>query len=92
MSNQTCSGNCKKYPFSYKGNVILLIIFILLIFPLGVTLLLLNTTVRSKNTYYSLSYRGSRGWLIFWSVVFFPVAIILGAINGFDMISREALA
>lgn len=86
------SGNYKvsEYPIKYLGNIVWPILFLILFFPVGILLLILNTAIRKEGTYYSLQYRGSEGWLIFWTIVFFPIAIILGALNGFDIVSRNS--
>jgi len=76
-----------KYPFSYKGNIILLVLLLFFWPPVGFLLLLFNTAVHLHGETSSLSYRGSEGWLIFWSIVFFPVAIVLAALRGFDVIT-----
>ncbi len=76
-----------KYPFSYKGNIVLLILFLFIWPPLGFLLLLFNTEVHVHGETSYLKYRGSTGWLIFWSIVLFPLAIILAAIRGFDIIT-----
>ncbi len=80
-----------QYPISYNGNVLWPILFLLLFPPLGIILLILNTSVRQEGVSYSLHYRGSQFWLIFWSIVFFPVAVILGFITGFDAIGKKLI-
>lgn len=80
-----------EYPLKYLGNLVWPILFLILFFPLGILLLVLNTAVRKDGVYYSLHYLGSEGWLIFWTIIFFPVAIILGALNGFDIIAHNKL-
>ena len=77
-----------EYPLKYLGNIVWPILFLILFFPLGILLLVLNTAVRKEGVYYSLHYHGSQGWLIFWTIIFFPVAIILGAVNGFDIMGH----
>lgn len=72
------------------GNIVWPILFLILFFPLGILLIILNTAVRKEGVYYSLHYRGSQGWLIFWTIVLFPVAIILGALRGFDIVAHPA--
>jgi hypothetical protein len=77
-----------RYPFHYRGNLFWLIFFLIIFFPVGIVLLLLNLTVVREDMCYGLKYNGSKFWLIFWTVLFFPIAIILGAINGFDVIGQ----
>lgn len=89
MTNNS-SYKVSEYPLKYLGNVVWPILFLILFFPVGIVLILLNTAVRNQGIFYSLKYRGSEGWLIFWSVVFFPIAIILGALNGFDVIAHNS--
>lgn len=79
------------YPLSYDGNVIWPVLFLLLFPPLGIILLILNTSVRLEDTSYSLNYRGSQSWLIFWAIVFFPIAIVLGIIKGFDVVGKKMI-
>lgn len=79
-----------EYPLKYMGNIVWPILFLILFFPLGILLIILNTAVRSEGTYYSLQYRGSQGWLIFWTIIFFPIAIILGALKGFDVVAHNS--
>lgn len=81
-----------KYPISYNGNVLWPVLFLLLFPPLGIILLILNTSVIQEGVSYSLNYRGSQFWLIFWSIVFFPVAVVLGFITGFDVIGKKLLS
>jgi hypothetical protein len=89
MANDTKS---YQYPITYKGNVVWPILFLILFFPVGIVLLLLNTCIRIEGVSYSLKYRGSEFWLIFWTIIFFPVAIILGAINGFDLEAQQLIS
>ncbi len=89
MSNG--SHTVSEYPLKYIGNIFWPILFLILFFPLGILLILLNTAVRKEGIYYSLQYRGSQAWLIFWTIIFFPVAIILGALNGFDIVAHNQL-
>lgn len=91
MNNDPNSYKVSEYPLKYLGNIVWPILFLILFFPLGILLLILNTAVRKEGIYYSLHYRGSQGWLIFWTIIFFPVAIILGALNGFDIIAHNQL-
>ena len=74
-----------RYPFCYRGNVFWLIFFLIIFFPIGIVLLLLNLSVVRDQMCYGLKYNGSKFWLIFWTVLFFPIAIVLGALNGFDV-------
>lgn len=77
------------YPIRYLGNVLWPILFLIIYFPVGLLLLLLNLAIEKKGVFYSLHYRGSQGWLIFWTIVFFPIAIILAIIKGFDIVLHE---
>lgn len=81
-----------EYPLKYVGNIVWPILFLILFFPVGILLLVLNTAVRKDGKYYSLHYLGSEGWLIFWTIIFFPVAIILGALNGFDIVTNPSIS
>lgn len=76
----------KRYPLAYRGNVLILILFLLIFPPLGLVLLLLNASVRQGNTFYGMHYNGSQFWLLFWTIVFFPIALVLAIINGFDLV------
>lgn len=86
------SNNSKtmKYPFSYNGNALWLILACVCILPVGITLLALKGSVRVRGNDYGLQYRGDKIWLLIWSAAFFPVAIVLGFLNGFDIIARQA--
>jgi hypothetical protein len=88
MTQQPGNYTVSEYPLKYLGNIVWPILFLILFFPLGILLLILNTAVRVNGVFYSLHYRGSQPWLIFWTIVFFPVAIVLGALNGFDVIAQ----
>ncbi|MGZ3633614.1 MAG: hypothetical protein ACXU9U_01455 [Parachlamydiaceae bacterium] len=75
-----------EYPLSYRGNVLWPIVFLFLFPPVGILLILLNTSFRKGNLVYFLHYRGSEAWLIAWTLLFFPIAIALAIFNGFDVI------
>lgn len=89
MTNNPSNYTVSEYPLKYLGNIVWPILFLILFFPLGILLILLNTAVRKEGIFYSLDYRGSQGWLIFWTIIFFPVAIVLGALNGFNIIAHK---
>lgn len=89
MTNNSGNYTVSEYPLKYLGNIVWPVLFLILFFPLGILLIILNTAVRKEGLFYSLHYRGSQGWLIFWTIIFFPVAIILGALNGFDIVAQK---
>ena len=73
-----------RYPITVenKGWVIFTM---LLFFPIGLLVLMLNMPIHIGDVLYSLKYRGSLGWLIFWLIVCFPIAFLLMAFNGADV-------
>lgn len=75
-----------RYPFQYKGNIVLFILCIILFFPVGIILAIKNGAIEKDGKYLAFSYRGSYGWLIFWAIVFFPITFILLLINGVDVV------
>lgn len=77
-----------RYPFKYKGNIVLFILFLIIFFPVAIILAIKNGVILKDNKYFSLSYRGSYGWLIFWAIVFFPVAFILLLLKGVDVVEE----
>lgn len=88
MEDNSKQENVSEYPIKYLGNVFWPILFLILFFPVGILLLVLNTAIRKDGVFYSLRYRGSQGWLLFWTIVFFPIAIILAGLKGFDLVSQ----
>ncbi|HUX80553.1 MAG TPA: hypothetical protein VMW10_12540 [Alphaproteobacteria bacterium] len=78
-----------RYPFQYKGNILLFVLCIIIFFPVGIILAIKNGMILKDNKFLALSYRGSYGWLIFWAVVFFPIAFVLLLINGIDVVEGE---
>lgn len=91
MSNTPDNYKVNEYPIKYNGNIVWLVLAIIIFFPVGILLLVLNLAVKREGVFYQLHYRGSEGWLIFWTIVFFPVAIILGALNGFDVMADSSV-
>lgn len=86
--NNSNNGQDIEYPFSYDGNVVWPILFLFIWPPLGIILLMLNLTIKKDGYYYSLYYHGSQFWLLFWTILFFPVAVVLAAIQGFNIRKR----
>jgi hypothetical protein len=76
-------------PIRYKGSLILLILFLILWFPLGVLMLLKNGYLIQRTSNLSLNYHGHWGWLYFWGIIFFPVAFVLLALRGTDIVQKR---
>lgn len=76
-----------RWPVSYKGSIVFLVITLLIWPPIGILLLCKNGYVRKKGLEMHLQYHGSWFWLFFWSILFFPVAFLLLLIRGVDVIS-----
>jgi len=77
-----------RYPFQYKGNIVLFILFLIIFFPVAIILAIKNGVILKNKKYFSLSYQGSYGWLIFWAIIFFPVAFILLLLKGVDVVEE----
>ena len=77
-----------QYPFQYRGNIFLFIIFLILFLPVGIILGIKNGVFVKDGKYVALSYRGSYGWLIFWAILFFPLSFILLLIKGVDIVDE----
>ncbi len=87
---RTKNNNIKhRYPFQYKGNILLFILCIILFFPVGIILAIKNGGILKDKKYLALSYRGSYGWLIFWAILFFPIAFILLLFKGVDIVEES---
>lgn len=77
-------------PFRYRGNIVLLVIFcLLLLLPLVLVLCMKNGEFVKGNTFYRLEYNGSYGWLYFWAIIFFPVVILLLVLKGIDVVETS---
>jgi hypothetical protein len=79
-----------RYPFQYKGNIVLFVIFLIIFPPIGIVLAIKNLAFLKGEKSFAFSYRGSYGWLIFWAIFFFPIAILLLLIKGIDVIEESA--
>ncbi len=75
-------------PFQYRGNLAILILFLLIWIPIGFTLLVLNSSWKQDHSTFYLRYEGSRGWLLFWALCCFPIAILLGFLKGMTLIEE----
>lgn len=75
----------KRFKVEYHGSLPWLIFWIIVFFPIAITLFFTDVTFFINNTNYNLRYDGSRFWLCFWILVFFPVAFVLFFINGFSV-------
>lgn len=81
--------NTTKYPIKYRGNIVLLVLFLILWFPIALVLLFKNAYIPKKNKIIYVSYHGNYFWLFFWAIFFFPIAMILIFIVGFDQVEEE---
>lgn len=73
------------YPLSYKGSYLWLIPSLLFWPPLGICLLIRGLRLTINHQIYFVHYKGNYFWLVFWALFFPPIAVILGALNGFDV-------
>ncbi len=76
------------FQFQYRGNLFILVLFLLIWVPLGFTLLTLNSSWAKHSSRFYLRYEGSRGWLLFWALCCFPIAIVLGLLKGVTLIEE----
>lgn len=79
----------KAFKVNYQGSIGWLIFWLIVFFPIALTLLLTSSTFRINQTEYTTQYEGSRFWLCFWVLVFFPVAFLLLFLNGCKVHVRE---
>lgn len=77
------------YPFTYRGNIVLFILFLFTFPPVALILAVKNLGLNFNDITLTLEYRGSMGWLLFWSVLFFPFAIILILLKGVDLVEEH---
>jgi hypothetical protein len=75
----------KTFKIDYQGSIGWLIFWLIIFFPIALTLLMTSSKFRINQTEYSTQYEGSRFWLCFWVVFFFPIAILLLILNGFSL-------
>lgn len=69
----------------YRGSMAWLILWIIIFFPVALTLFFTAVTFKTKQTTSIIRYEGSRFWLCFWMVIFFPIAFVLLFLNGFSV-------
>jgi hypothetical protein len=72
----------KNFKIDYNGSIFWLIFWIIVFFPIALTLLFTGSTFRMGDTEYAIEYGGSRFWLCFWVLIFFPIAFLLLFLNG----------
>src|SRR4051812_28979328 len=77
-----------KYPVTYTGNLIILVLGLIIWLPLGLILLIKNGRFLKGDSIFLIAYRGNYVWLFFWSIVFFPIAILLFLIKGADWVEE----
>jgi hypothetical protein len=80
------------FPSCYRGNLFWLIVFLILLLPLGLVLLLRNGYIVRGNSILYVRYAGKWGWLFFWSIFFFPVTLLLFIFKGTEVIEEETLS
>lgn len=74
-----------RFKVHYKGSIFWLIFWIIVFFPIALTLFFTAATFETTDKVYYFKYNGSRFWLCFWVLFFFPVAFVLLFINGFSI-------
>jgi hypothetical protein len=82
---QTPASGSNRVQLHYSGSKGWLIFWLIVLFPIGLTLLFTSGEFESDGRRYFIRYPGSRGWLCFWSLVCFPIAIILLLLNGLSI-------
>ncbi|HRD54823.1 MAG TPA: hypothetical protein PLC42_00325 [Parachlamydiaceae bacterium] len=79
----------KRVNFKYKGSYFWLVFWLLIFFPVSLTLVFLNTSFFVDNTSYRFNYEANRFWPLFWAFIFFPVTILLFILNGAFLITSH---
>ncbi|MGA8164766.1 MAG: hypothetical protein WB791_07060 [Waddliaceae bacterium] len=79
----------KKVKLCYRYSYFWLIFWVILFFPIALTLLITGSNFELTHKEYRIEYNGSRFWLCFWVIVFFPVAFLLFFLNGFSLGMHE---
>lgn len=77
--------NERKFKINYHGSLFWLIFWMVIFFPIGLTLLFTDSTIETTHNIYDFRYSGSHFWLCFWILIFFPIAILLAFLNGISM-------
>lgn len=72
----------RRFKVHYHGSMGWLIFWIIVFFPIALTLFFTAVTFETAQAIYVIQYDGSRFWLCFWVLVFFPVAFVLLFLNG----------
>lgn len=79
----------KKLELHYEGSSFWLIFWLILFFPLGLVLLLTQTSFSTNKTSYGFKYKGRFLWLYFWTLMFFPIALVLLFLHGCFMMKAD---
>ena len=75
----------RSFKIQYHGSLPWLIFWIIVFFPIALTLFFTDVTYDIDQKSYYLKYDGSIFWLCFWVLVFFPIAFVLFFLNGFSI-------
>ena len=79
------SNNEQRFKVHYHGSLFWLIFWIIIFFPIALTLFFTASSFDINQSTYHLEYDGSRFWLCFWMLIFFPIAFVLLFVNGFTI-------
>ena len=80
----------KNVKVNYKGSLFWLFFWVIIFFPVALTLLFSASTFVFDKTTYIFKYNGSRFWLCFWVIFFFPIAFVLIFLKGFSVEVKKA--
>lgn len=80
----------RRFKVHYDGSALWIILWVILFFPIALTLFLTAAVFEVSGTRYQMRYDGSRFWLCFWVLFFFPIAFVLLFINGLSVSTENA--